>query len=76
MCCLFTQVGFLDDIFVDPEYRGNNLGDMLLSAIQKEAKERGWKIIRWITKDNNYRARSLYDKYSKKTDWNVYEMQI
>tara|TARA_B100001013_G_scaffold149962_1_gene89055 strand:- start:600 stop:1046 length:447 start_codon:yes stop_codon:yes gene_type:complete len=70
------NIGFLDDLFVDPEYRGNNLGDMLLSAIQKEAKERGWKIIRWITKDNNYRARSLYDKYSKKTDWNVYEMQI
>tara|TARA_B100000745_G_scaffold233095_1_gene156866 strand:+ start:74 stop:520 length:447 start_codon:yes stop_codon:yes gene_type:complete len=70
------NIGFLDDLFVDPEYRGNNLGDMLLNAIQKEAKERGWKIIRWITKDNNYRARSLYDKYSKKTDWNVYEMQI
>jgi len=70
------NIGFLDDLFVDPEYRGNNLGDMLLSAIQKEAKERGWKIIRWITKDNNYRARSLYDKYSQKTDWNVYEMQI
>ena len=70
------SIGFLDDLFVDPEYRGNNVGDMLLRAIQKEAKGRGWEIIRWITKDNNYRARSLYDKYSKKTDWNVYEMQI
>lgn len=70
------DIGFLDDLFVEPDTRGNNVGNALFDALQSLAKERGWPKIRWITADDNYRARNLYDKISNKTMWNTYEMEI
>ena len=71
-----TNIGFLDDLFVLPEKRGGKVVTLLIEALKKEAIEKNWGIIRWITQDNNYRARNLYDKISQKTDWNTYEMKI
>ncbi len=70
------NIGFLDDLFVDPAFRGNRVGDALFDALRSTARERGWPKIRWITADDNYRARSLYDRISSKTKWNTYEMEI
>ena len=67
-------IGFLDDLFVTPESRGNRVGEALFDALGDLAMERGWPRIRWITADDNYRARALYDQLSKKTLWNLYEM--
>ena len=71
-----TNIGFLDDLFVLPEKRGGKVVTLLIEELKKEAIEKNWGIIRWITQDNNYRARKLYDKISQKTDWNTYEMKI
>ena len=68
------EIGYLDDLFVDPASRGQQAGEMLLKALQVIAKDEGWPMVRWITRDNNYRARSLYDRHAIKTDWNTYEM--
>ena len=38
------------------------------------ARERGWAIIRWTTADDNYRARSVYDKVATRTTWITYDM--
>ncbi len=70
------NIGFLDDLFVDPTFRGNRVGEALFDALRSTARERGWPKIRWITADDNYRARSLYDRISSKTKWNTYEMEI
>ena len=71
-----TNIGFLDDLFVLPEKRGGKVVTLLIEELKKEAIGKNWGIIRWITQDNNYRARNLYDKISQKTDWNTYEMKI
>ena len=71
-----ADIGFLDDMFVAPQARGNNIGETLFKALNNHAKQKGWPKIRWITADDNYRARSLYDKLSVKTIWNTYEMEI
>ena len=71
-----TEIGFLDDMFVDPASRGNKVGEALFDALRNRARDRGWSKIRWITADDNYRARGLYDKLSSKTMWNTYEMEI
>ena len=42
--------------------------------MQAAAKAEGWGVMCWITRENNYRARGLYDKLAKKTDWALYEM--
>ena len=70
------RVWLLNDLFVDPDFRGNKVGEVLFDALRQLAVKRGWSKIRWITADDNYRARGLYDKLSKKTMWNTYEMEI
>ena len=71
-----NEIGFLDDMFVDPSRRGNKVGEVLFDALQQHGQQKGWPKIRWITADDNYRARGLYDKLSTKTMWNTYEMTI
>jgi GNAT superfamily N-acetyltransferase len=70
------EIGFLDDMFVEPSSRGNHVGEALFDALGNLARERGWPRIRWITADDNYRARALYDRLSSKTMWNTYDMEI
>jgi len=67
-------IGFLDDLFVGPAARGEKVGEKLLARLNEVSAARGWNKIRWITGDDNYRARTLYDRVSVKTQWNTYEM--
>ncbi len=68
------DIGFLDDLFVDPAARGHRVGERLLDFLAELARVRGWGVVRWITADDNYRARALYDRIAAKTQWNLYEM--
>ena len=60
------DVGFLDDLFVEPIHRGKKIGEQLLNELKKISKSKGWNLIRWITHDDNVRAKSLYDKVAEK----------
>ena len=68
-------IGYLDDIFVDPEYRGQKIGEKLINKMKEISKSKGWNLVRWITHDDNVRAKSLYDRVAKKTNWDVYELK-
>ena len=46
----------------------------LAFKVSDGAVARGWAVVRWITRDNNYRARGLYDCLSVRSDWITYEM--
>jgi ribosomal protein S18 acetylase RimI-like enzyme len=67
--------GYLDDLFVDPELRGEGAADALLSDLKRIGRERDWTVIRWITADDNYRARGKYDQLASRTPWITYDMQ-
>jgi ribosomal protein S18 acetylase RimI-like enzyme len=69
-----ADVGFLDDLFVDPAQRGSGAARALIHAVDDIAGQREWDVVRWITRDDNYRARGLYDKLSTRSNWLVYEM--
>lgn len=71
-----VEVGFLDDLFVDPQYRGGRVGEALIEAVATIGRHRGWARLRWLTADDNYRARMLYDRLAHKTSWNLYEMDL
>ncbi|MCA9835771.1 MAG: GNAT family N-acetyltransferase [Trueperaceae bacterium] len=70
------KVGFLDDLFVLPEARGSGAVDALFKRLQEEAKLRGWPLVRWITADDNFRARAVYDRLAKRTMWITYQMDV
>ena len=53
------NLGFLDDLIVAPQDRGGDAAKLLLGALKSIGKEQKWAKIRWITRDDNYRARSM-----------------
>ena len=71
-----TEVGFLDDLFVVPEARGTEVVEALYAELNNFGKQQGWPFIRWITADNNYRARNVYDKIAEKTAWVTYQLAV
>jgi GNAT superfamily N-acetyltransferase len=66
--------GYLDDIFVDPAVRGTGVVEALFAAIDATAVAHGWSIVRWTTADDNYRARTAYDRVATRTGWITYEL--
>jgi len=68
-------IGFLDDLYVDPTYRNQKIGQKLMNEIKVISKSEKWDLVRWITHQDNIKAKSLYDKISEKTNWEVYEMK-
>ncbi len=69
-----TVGGYLDDLYVDPVARGTGAADALLDALAQHAKQRSWSVLRWITADDNHRARSKYDQHATRTQWITYDM--
>jgi GNAT superfamily N-acetyltransferase len=67
---------FLDDLFVKPSARHQGVGQALLNATAAEARRRGCLLVRWITADDNYRARALYDQHAVRTTWITYDMAV
>ena len=70
-----SNIGFLDDLYVDPEHRGKRIGEKILNKLKEISKSKGWNLLRWITRRDNLRAKSLYDKAAEKTTWDVYELK-
>ncbi len=68
--------GFLDDLFVAPEARGSGAAQALIDAIAEIGRGRGWSVVRWITAEDNYRARAVYDRVATKTKWLTYEIKL
>ncbi|MBK5946811.1 GNAT family N-acetyltransferase [Rhodobacter veldkampii DSM 11550] len=65
--------GFLDDLFVAPEARGQGVARALIEALRAETAARGWSVLRWITADDNVPARVLYDSLAQATRWLTYD---
>lgn len=53
---------YLNDLFVDPTSRRSGVGAELIRATADKAREKGASSMYWTTRENNYRARALYDK--------------
>ena len=70
-----TRGMFLDDLFVDPAARGSGAAKLLLAELRILARAKGYSVIRWITADNNYRARGLYDQMADRTGWITYDLK-
>jgi len=61
-------VAYLQDLFVNPGFRGTGYGRALIEAVVEEAKHRGWASVYWQTKHDNVTARKLYDALTGGTE--------
>jgi GNAT superfamily N-acetyltransferase len=70
-----SPVCYLEDLMVDPAGRGSGVGRQLIDWLLAETKAQAWSRLYWQTKENNYRARGLYDKYGKHSGFVRYVIQ-
>jgi ribosomal protein S18 acetylase RimI-like enzyme len=68
-------IGFLDDLFVEPEFRGRKIAQKLINHLKSLSKVNNWEGIRWITHSSNENAKKLYDKIANKTGFELYELK-
>ena len=68
-------IGFLDDLFVEPEFRGQQIAQKLISNLKSLSKANNWNGIRWITHSSNENAKKLYDKIANNTGFELYELK-
>jgi GNAT superfamily N-acetyltransferase len=59
-----APVCYLQDLFVDPATRATGVGKRMIDWLVAEMKVQGWARLYWATKETNYRARGLYDKFT------------
>jgi GNAT superfamily N-acetyltransferase len=68
------QIGlFLEDLFVEPDQRGNGIGIALLRHLAQIAMERNCNVIEWRVLDWNEPSIQFYEQLGarKMTDWHV-----
>ena len=68
-------IGFLDDLFVEPEFRGQQIAQKLINHLKSLSKANNWDGIRWITHSSNDIAKKLYDKIANNTGFELYELK-
>lgn len=68
-------IGFLDDLFVEPKFRGQKIAQKLISHLKLLSKANNWNGIRWITHSSNKNAKKLYDKIANNTGFELYELK-
>ena len=68
-------IGFLDDLFVEPDFRGKKIAQKLISHLKFLSRVNNWDEIRWITHSSNETAKKLYDKITNNTDFELYELK-
>ena len=64
---------YLEDLYVDPTYRGTGTARQLIEAVYAEADRRGAVRTYWETQEFNSPARSLYDVVAHRTSFIIYE---
>ena len=68
-----APICYLEDLFVDQNYRNRGVGRLLVEDLVDLAKARGWSRLYWHTQAKN-RARSVYDKFAVADDFVRYRL--
>ena len=68
-------IGFLDDLYVEPNFRGQKIAQKLISYLKSLSEANNWNSIRWITHSSNENAKKLYDKIANNTGFELYELK-
>jgi GNAT superfamily N-acetyltransferase len=72
-CAIAAPICYLEDLFVDPNYRNRGLGRLLIQDLVDLAKIRGWARLYWHTQAANP-ARRLYSEFAGADDFVRYRL--
>ncbi len=72
-CWHEQSICYLQDLYADPEIRGQGIGRALIEAVYARANAEKAQEVYWMTQDFNATARKLYDRIADKTPFIVYQ---
>ncbi|CAN7428716.1 GNAT family N-acetyltransferase [Rhizobium sp. LjRoot98] len=72
-CWQKNSICYLQDLFADPEVRGQGIGRALIEAVYARANAEKAEEVYWMTQDFNANARKLYDRIADKTPFIIYQ---
>ena len=64
---------YLQDLYTEPDFRGQGAGRLLIEAVYKAADDNNSPTVYWQTEKSNKTARVLYDKIAKLAPFIIYE---
>jgi GNAT superfamily N-acetyltransferase len=57
-----ARIGYLEDLFVDPDARGKGIADALIEVCAGRCRELGMPAMSWQTAPDNLRAQQVYNR--------------
>lgn len=57
-----ARMGYLEDLFVEPEARGRGIADALIEICAQRCRELGMPAMQWATAPDNHRAQQVYGR--------------
>jgi GNAT superfamily N-acetyltransferase len=57
-----ARIGYLEDLFVDPETRGRGIADALIEICAERCRQLGMPALQWLTAPDNHRAQKVYNR--------------
>jgi len=57
-----ARIGYLEDLFVDPDARGSGAADALIAICADRCRELGMPAMEWLTAPDNHRAQKVYNR--------------
>lgn len=67
---------YLQDLYVDPELRGAQLGKALIEHVYVTARAAGAKRVHWLTHESNTYAMRLYDRIAERSGFVQYRKAL
>lgn len=67
------NVTYLQDLYAEPDVRGQGIGRALIEAVYAAADAAGAPAVYWLTQDFNHEARRLYDRIGKLSPFIKYD---
>lgn len=69
-------VCYMQDVYVDPQFRRQGVGKRLVNEITEIGKREDWARLYWITQRNNFEAKKMYENFGIKLDFTFYVLPI
>lgn len=67
----------MNDLFVEPAWRGRGLGAALLAGSQAYARDAGYRRLDWVTAQDNVAVQRFYDRLgARRGPWVSYSLPI
>jgi GNAT superfamily N-acetyltransferase len=72
-----ARIGYLEDLFVDPDARGRGIADALIEICADRCRELGMPALEWLTAPDNHRAQKVYNRTGAASDTYVeYDLEL